>query len=547
MKTKTTGTLVEMSLSILACGALLSGASARACTDFCYSPGDTVLAGRSLDTDFNANLGMLLVPATAGTHGWVSCGGFDYPWADGMNDQGLFVGSASVPAPYTSSSTRQPADHQMFHSGLLANCATVEEAIRWCSKQPTPSLLVGLVNQSSPGRYTFVTSSHILVADRAGDSVVLEWPQGKLKTTRKRGRYQLMTNFLLSDPKAGSYPCPRYVADSRILDKAAGPPLQTCRQVLEMTSVGTTRYSLIYDLTRGDVYVYLRRRFEQPKTIHLADELPKGRHEFDLDQWFGRPKPEPLSPPPVIAPSTISAAEILRRALAARGGEKAAAAIRSLHAKGTADLDVAFLSPSPADYFAMRPNRFRAVVGPSAEGFDGHIGWNSGPDGACQILQGEPYEKRQDSAEFFGWYDEPGIYETVECLGEAQFDGKLCYDLKVVTQTHHEYFHYYNATNFLLAGIFACAKTQGGPSWVKATFGDYRAFDGFLLPTRIVSQRELEPVCYRLQFSSVEINRVKARDLRMAAKVPRLMESVAPRVKDSAEAKVDPAVYCRGQ
>jgi hypothetical protein len=433
-----------------------------------------------------------------------------------------------VPAPYTSRSSRQPADHQTFLSGLLANCATVDEAIKWCSKQPTPSLL-GWVNQSSPGHYTFVTSSHILVADRSGDSVVFEWPQGKLKTTRKRGRYQLMTNFLLTDPKAGYYPCPRYIADSRIFDKAAGPSLQTCRQVLETTSVGSTRYSLIYDLTHGDVHVYLRRRFDQPKTIHLADELQQGRHEMNLDQWFGRPESEPLSPPPVLAPSTIPAAEILQRALAVRGGEKAAAGICSIHGKGTIDIGMACLPPSPVEYFAMRPNRFRAVaeiilpadsnLGQYVEGFDGRTGWNAYP-GLCDILQGQEYELRKDEAAFFGWYDEPGNYETAECLGEARFEGKLCYDLKVVTQTHHEYFHYYDATNFLLAGVFSRAATQGGPSWVKTTFGDYRAFDGFLMPTRIVLQSETG--CYPLQFSSVEINSVKERDLRMAAKVTRL-------------------------
>ena len=239
----------------------------------------------------------------------------------------------------------------------------------------------------------------MLVADRSGDSVVFEWYQGKLTMTRKRGRYQLMTNFLLSDPKAGGYPCPRYIADSMIFDKAAGPSLPTCRQVLETTSVRSTRYSLICDLTHGDVHVYLRRGFEQPRTFHLADELQKGRHEIDLDQWFGQPKPELLSPPPVIATSTIPAAEVFQRALAARGGEKAAAEIRSLHAKGTLDIGMPCLPALPTEYFAMRPNQSRLVadfivpagpnLGQYVEGFDGRTGWNTDPNGYCHILRGE--------------------------------------------------------------------------------------------------------------------------------------------------------------
>ena len=89
----------------------------------------------------------------------------------------------------------------------------------------------------------------------------------------------------------------------------------------------------------------------------------------------------------------------------------------------------------------------------------------------------------------------------------------------MVTPSHHEEFHYYDTTNFLLAGVFARAELQGRSSWVKTAFSDYRAFDGFQMPAHIVSQSET--ACCRLQFSSVEINTVKERDLRMAAKVTR--------------------------
>jgi hypothetical protein len=518
MKTKMAGTLAAMALSILAGGAVLAGVSARGCTVFCDSQGDTVLAGRSFDIPDNTNLGMLLVPATAKTHGWFSCCRFAYPWADGMNDQGLFFAVADVPFPsYNATrSKRKPADLQAFATGLLGNCASVPEAIRWAKKQP----IYGWADQSSEGYYTFVSPQHMLVADRTGDSVVFEWYQGKLTTVRKRGRYQLMTNFLLSDPKAGSYPCPRYIADTIILDKAARPSLQTCRQVLETTATGLTRYSLLCDLTHGDVTVYLRRGFEQPKTIHLADELQKGRHELDLDQWFGRPKPELLSPPPVVAPSTIPAVEVLKRALAARGGEKAAAAIHSLHLKGSLDVDRPCLPALSAEYFAMRPNQSRLVadmivaagpnLGQYVEGFDGRTGWNIEPDGSCHILRGEEYDLRKDGAGLFGWYDDPDWYDkpgsdrTAECLGQAQFDGKLCYALKIVSPTQHENFEYYDTTNFLLAGVFGRVTIIGVSGWTKTVVGGYRAFDGFLMPTRFTTQGDTGTSSFKI--SSLEMN-----------------------------------------
>ena len=514
MKTKTAGSLVAKFLSILACGALLSGAPACACTVFCYTQGDVVLAGRSFDIPDNPNLGMLLVPATATNHGWFSCCRYAYPWADGMNDQGLFFAVADVPTPscLLTRSSRQPAELQAFATGLLGNCATVDEAIKWCKKQP----IYGWAKHNSQGSYTFASPQHLLVADHSGDSVVFEWYQGKVRMTRKRGRYQLMTNFLLSDPKAGNYPCPRYIADTMIFDQATGPAPQTCRQVLETTSAASTRYSLLCDLTHGDVTVYLRRGFEQPKTIHLADELQKGRYEIDLDQWFGRSGPEPLSPPPVIAPATIPAAEVLERALAARGGEKAAAEIRSFHAKGTLDIGVASLPALPTEYFAMRPDQSRLVadfivssgtnLGQYVEGFDGRTGWNIGSDGSCHILRGEEYDLRKDGAECFGWYEEPGSNESVECLGEVRFDGNLCYKLKVVSKTHREYFEYYDATNALLAGVFTRVTAHGMSGWTKMTVGDYRAFDGFLMPTRFATQADWGGSSF--QISSLEINTV---------------------------------------
>ncbi|HEX3623852.1 MAG TPA: linear amide C-N hydrolase [Verrucomicrobiae bacterium] len=517
MKLTVKTALSPAAISILSCVALLlSTIASRACTVFCDSQGDTVFAGRSFDIPDDPNLGLLLVPASAKAHGWISGGRFGSPWADGMNDQGLFVAVADVPTPHVTISSRQPADLQTFLNGLLGNCASVNEAISWCKKQPTPCLDADSVH--SKGYYTFNTPEHILVADRSGDSVVLEWYEGKLKMTRKTGRYQLMTNFLLSDPKAGNYPCPRYMADSKIFEGAAGPSMQTSRQVLETTSDGFTRYSLLCDLTHGDVQVFLRRRFEQPKTLHLADELKKGRHELDLDQWLGEPKPEPLSPPPVIARSTRSAAEVLQRALAARGGPDAAAKIHSIRAKGTVQLvDAPSYAALSIEYVAIRPNRFRtatdivASTGPNlgqyVEGFDGHIGWNTDTDRACHILRGQEYELRKDDANFFGWCDDSGSNDvSKECIGEVKFAGKLCYDLKIVTPSHHEEHEYYDTTTFLLVGTFSHDVSLGQMSWLKGSYGHYQAFDGFLIPMHIESQDDWGH--YPLQFSSLEINTV---------------------------------------
>jgi hypothetical protein len=172
------------------------------------------------------------------------------------------------------------------------------------------------------------------------------------------------------------------------------------------------------------------------------------------------------------------------------------------------------------EYFELRPNQSRLVadmivptgpnLGQYVEGFDGRTGWNIEPDGSCHILRGEVYDLRKDGAGFFGWYDEPEWYDkpgsgrTAECLGQAQFDGKSCYELKIVSPTHHEYFEFYDTNNFLLAGVFGRVTVIGVSGWKKTTVGGYRAFDGFLMPTRFTTQGDSGNSLF--QISSLEIN-----------------------------------------
>ena len=277
---------------------------APACTVFCHSYDDAVLAGRSFDVPDNCDLAMVFVPAGGNTHGRVRSGRSSGPCADGMNDAGLFVAVADVPTPWKSASYKPPMDLNTFIDGLLANCATVDEAFSWCKKQRTPRL-GGTLKTTTVGnpkhpifvRYSYVTLQHILIADRMGNSMVCEWIRGHFRAVRKTGRYQLMTNFLLSAPELGNYPCSRFAADTAILEASEKPSLLTCVTVLKATAVNSTKYSLACDLVRGDIHVFLRRDFEHPRTVHLADELQKGQHQVELDQWFATPRPEPLSVP----------------------------------------------------------------------------------------------------------------------------------------------------------------------------------------------------------------------------------------------------------
>ena len=264
-----------------------------ACTIFSDASEGTVLAGRNWDmSEDGTRPVMWFVPASQGAHGRVGFGRNKADCQDGMNDQGLFVGVAAAPASGRFRSRQMSVSSATVLNGMLANCATVEEAIVWLKK--TPNVLIN----GSWTTYRFLglfgksygnsgVGGHFLVADKSGKSVVCEWEKGKLKVIRKTGRYQLITNFLLSKPQTGGSPCPRFAAATKILAEAGQPSVATCTAAMKATSRELTRYSVVYDLARGDAHVYCRNRFESPKTIHLSEELTRGAHEVNLYEWFG--------------------------------------------------------------------------------------------------------------------------------------------------------------------------------------------------------------------------------------------------------------------
>ncbi len=270
-----------------------SVACLRACTVFSDSSDGTVLAGRNWDMT-ECKPVMWFVPAQGGKHGRI-CFGRSDDCEDGMNDQGLFIAVAAAPPSGRFLSSQRPIQCPVALDQILAHCATVEEAIAWWKKHAAPA-----INSTIPRTHFFLgirflpmgnylnsgIGGHVLIADKSGNSVVCEWEKGKLKVIPNTGRYQLITNFLVSKPDAGGS-CPRFAAATRILDEAARPSIATCVAALKAASSREfTKYSVVYDLARGDAHVYGRGRFDNLKTVRLSEALQKGPHETQLDAWF---------------------------------------------------------------------------------------------------------------------------------------------------------------------------------------------------------------------------------------------------------------------
>ena len=185
------------------------------------------------------------------------------------------------------------------------------------------------------------------------------------------------------------------------------------------------------------------------------------------------------------APS--SAEEVLQRALDARGGKVAAARIRSIRGKGTADF--AWGGRCDFESFAARPNQSRGVFdfeGGSRYEFacDGPTAWEIRPGTDPEMQSGAKLEEARDHAAWFAEYDDPRTYRSVAFAGQTLFEGTRCYELKLVTQSGREKTHYYNATNYLLAGAVDRVTVETNSFKRTIKFLEYRMFAGVWLATR---------------------------------------------------------------
>jgi penicillin V acylase-like amidase (Ntn superfamily) len=264
------------------------------CTVFNSNQSGQGLVGNNEDWYLSSNAKVWFIPRTKYTYGRI-CFGYslkeaawylallgNYPMG-GMNDQGLFVDATLCPSTKAPKVTGKPLLIYPYDE-ILKRCATVEEAIKMAGKCNFPFNLSGMHTQ-------------VMVADRNGNSAVIQWLNNELKIIRKEKPFQVITNFWLSAPELGNYPCSRYDKANAMLQANNEHSISYFASILENVSqyrknkkgkeVGTL-YSNIYDLKNGVVDVYYKRNFNQKISFNLAAELKKGKRVYQLKELFAK-------------------------------------------------------------------------------------------------------------------------------------------------------------------------------------------------------------------------------------------------------------------
>ena len=241
--------------TLLATLAIFAVPNADACTIFVLTDAKRALFCNNEDWS-NPKLRIWFVPAGDGHLGCAYVG-FDNGWAQGgLNTEGLAFDWVAGPKEEWKPDTDLKVARGNPSARMLEICATVDEAVAFFRKHREPSFAY----------------AKILVADRSGKSAIVGAKDGKLQI------------------EEGSQ-CRGFGYGQRTLDKMlATPPeptvangaaiLQACSQ----DGKYGTKYSNIFDLKSGAIYVFQAPKESDGVKLNLADELKKGAHYYDIPQ-----------------------------------------------------------------------------------------------------------------------------------------------------------------------------------------------------------------------------------------------------------------------
>lgn len=205
--------------------------------------------------------------------------GWDNFAQGGVNEKGLFFDAAVTPEQERRIGYGNPKNN--LGDKILANCATVEEALLFLEEEKIA-----------------LNKSHMMLGDKSGKAVIVEWIHGKRQLHWITDNKLIMTNFLVSEPEAGNYPCYRNASiEKRIaeLENSKVPVTllnvgNTFGQVAQIPRenekgrLGGTVYTSFIDITDNVFFLSYKLSNENVIKLDLNKEFSKkGRQKIKLE------------------------------------------------------------------------------------------------------------------------------------------------------------------------------------------------------------------------------------------------------------------------
>jgi hypothetical protein len=181
---------------------------------------------------------------------------------DGMNEHGLAVGMMAVPDADPGRDPEKVTIDSLEAIRLMLDYAKdVDEAVA----------LLGQYNFDFGGGPPL----HYLIADQAGDSIVIEFIDGEMVLLEAEDPWQVSTNFLISieKPQGSDSSCWRYNLVFEELQIVAGDtsPEDSMRILEAVAQSGSypTIWSVVYNRTSGEISVVVGRQYDKEHHFRL--------------------------------------------------------------------------------------------------------------------------------------------------------------------------------------------------------------------------------------------------------------------------------------
>jgi zinc protease len=235
------------------------------------------------------------------------------------------------------------------------------------------------------------------------------------------------------------------------------------------------------------------------------------------------------APKPAASSATAalpSAEEVLKRYRTAIGGENAIKRHTSRTIAGTfeimgqnlkGDLKIAAAAPDSLHVTIVLPG-----VGNIERGYDGHVGWSLDPSVGPRLLEGKELDELKHSADFYDDLHDPKSYASITIVGQNQFEGADCYEMKLVRTSGFEYTEFFDVKTGLMAGMKMNTTSQMGTIPVVQIVGEYKTFGGVMTPT--VSRQRMMGLESEMTITSITFDPVDPKSFDLPAPIAVLVK-----------------------
>jgi hypothetical protein len=183
---------------------------------------------------------------------------------DGLNEYGLAVGMAALPDSYLDDASYDPSRHNIGSIGIirqvLDHARNVDEALE--------------IFEQYNIDFSGGPPIHYLLADSRGEALLIEFYQGEMVVLPNETPWHLATNHLRFNTQ-GDGGCWRYHAISERLTSLDGQlDEQAAMQILSQVKQAITQWSVVYDMSNGDIHVAMGGDYQTNFIFHLDLQKP---------------------------------------------------------------------------------------------------------------------------------------------------------------------------------------------------------------------------------------------------------------------------------